>query len=254
MSDSFEGKDMADTRFEDVNLAGATFRDVNLRGATFTDVCLAGATLRAADLRGLVIRDADVEGVTVNGIEIGPLIEDALDRRDPLRPRLRAGDPHDAEALSRVFDRLETVRADLIRALRTASPEAANRRSADGAWSALENLRHLVYADEFYLHRLILADDAPLSDLGLVPEHARRSAPANVGTNPSTDLGEILAAWNAVHASIRTLLSSLRRADLERPLPRGAFGGRTTVGEVLAALPEHELHHIRCAERRIGSP
>src|SRR6478735_2067956 len=77
----FEARDLAGAHFEDVNLASARFRECNLMGATMT-----GVVLTRADIDGVI------DGLVVNGVEVAPLIEAELDRRDPRRVELRPTD------------------------------------------------------------------------------------------------------------------------------------------------------------------
>src|SRR5580658_5070307 len=84
--------DLTDSRFERVDLVRAQFRTVDLTDAQFRDVALRGVTMRGVELQNVTI-SADIENVTVNGVDIGPLVEAELNKRFPLRAKMRPTDP-----------------------------------------------------------------------------------------------------------------------------------------------------------------
>jgi uncharacterized protein YjbI with pentapeptide repeats len=133
--------------FEHCKMAGSVFRDVNLGGATFEDVNLAGATIRNANLEGLRIEDANIAGLTVFGFRVDELIEAELDRRDPERARLKMRDPYDPEAVREVMVRLEEIRAAFRQRLRATDAGLLTTRPSANEWSALENVRHMLFAE-----------------------------------------------------------------------------------------------------------
>src|SRR3954447_23303132 len=91
--------------FADQNLRGARFRSVDLSGAHFRDV-----TLRDVVMRGVELDNIDIDGalgrMVVNGVEIGPLVEAELDRRYPLRARMRAVEPGEFRAAWDIVEEL----------------------------------------------------------------------------------------------------------------------------------------------------
>ena len=46
--------------------------------------------------------------------------------------------------------RIEAAQASLRKMLRAVNPAALNRRPATGAWSAMENVRHLLFAEQYH--------------------------------------------------------------------------------------------------------
>jgi hypothetical protein len=241
-------------RFEHCDMAGSVFHDVNLCGAMFEDVNLAGATIRNANLEGFRIEDANIEGLSVFGFRVDELIEAELDRRDPEQARLKMRDPYDVEAVCEVMARLEELRAAFRQRLRaTGAGLLAARPNAD-EWSALENVRHLLFAEDLYLNRLILQNDKPWNRLGLLPDFLRsRAGYEGVGCEPSDDLETVLAAWDAVHADMRAFLVDLTPEKLHSPA-RNLDGELTkTVGEILQGLARHDLEHIRQAEAALAT-
>jgi hypothetical protein len=238
--------------FENQNLGGAVFRNVNLGGAIFDDVNLAGATINSANLGGVRIENAGIRGMTIFGIRVDELIEAELDRRDPERARLRMKDRHDPETVRAVMARLDEVRAGFGVTLRAAAGSQLTARPQSDEWSPLENVRHLVFAEDMYAHRWIACDDVPWCELGLLPDFLARDPDyAGVGTDPSEDLEAVLAAWDGIHACTRAFVARATREDLLRDTS-GVDFGQGTVGGVLQGLALHDLHHIRLVEEMLA--
>jgi hypothetical protein len=81
------------------------------------------------------------------------------------------------------------------------------QRPASGDWSALENVRHLLFAEQLHLGRL-LPGGQTWSPIGLTPHFvAGQAAFRDVGTKPTEDVDEVLGAWDAVHTATAALLS-----------------------------------------------
>jgi hypothetical protein len=161
---------MAD--FTDTDLQGSRFAGTDLRGAQFWNSGLAGATFREVDMSGVVMRGVEfvnvdiygeIENVTINGVDVGPLIEAELDRRDPDRPKMRPADPAGFRA---AWDILERRWDQTVARARRLPPELLHE-SVDDEWSFTETLRHLVFATDAWVRRAILGDPAPWDPLGL---------------------------------------------------------------------------------------
>ena len=74
-------QDWSHSRFEEVDFSQSRFHNVY-----FQDTVIRGAWLQRVDIDGLV------DQVTINGVDVGPLIEAELDRRDPDRTLVRPTD------------------------------------------------------------------------------------------------------------------------------------------------------------------
>jgi uncharacterized protein YjbI with pentapeptide repeats len=254
MGQTFEHCDMAGSVFRDVDLGGATFEDVNLAGAIIRDANLAGAMIRNVNLEGFCIEDANIKGLTVFGFRVDELIEAECDRRDPERVRLKMHDLYDPEAVHEVMARLEELRAEFRQRLRTTDAGLLVARPNADEWSALENVRHMLFAEDLYLNRLILQNDKPLNRLGLLPEFLQpREGYADVGCEPSDDLETVLAAWDAVHADMRAFLIELTPEKLHSPARNLDGELIKTVGEILQGLARHDLEHIRQVEAALAT-
>ena len=88
----FTEQDLTGSHFSQVDLTGSTFSHVDLSRATFEGVDLTGAKLHGVDLIDVEVF-ADIHNLVINGVDVGPLIEAELDRRDPVRVRMRPTDP-----------------------------------------------------------------------------------------------------------------------------------------------------------------
>lgn len=262
MDKSFEHSDLAGATFHKVNLGAARFDDVNLSAARFTNVSLAaaqlenislsGASIRNASLANVDIRDTDIRGLRIHGFAIDKLIEAEQDRQDPVRLELRVTDPHEPEKLVKALRRLSVRRAEVLARLAAVSPAALAARPARGRWSALEHLRHLLFADEMYLKRWIRAEHSGLHPFGLVPAFLESDDRfANVGSRQPRGLDELLAIWTPVEEELLDLATGLDRAELEADLPQRDFG-TSTLGELLAGMIMHQWLHLRLAQEAAG--
>jgi len=237
--------------FENCNMAGATFHNVNLHRAVFDDVNLGEARIHNANLGGLTIDDANINGLTIFGFRVDELIESELDRRDPVRARLRMADPYDPECVRTVLARLDEVRAGFVAWLRATDHSLLTRRPAPDQWPVIELVRHLLFAEDLYTNRWLLQNDEPWNKLGLLPAFlADRPDFADVGSQPTEDLEAVLSAWAAVHTHLTEFVASVTADELRRDTSQIDFGQRT-VGGILQGLALHDLEHIRQAEAAI---
>ena len=248
----FRRSNLQGASLESVNLSSASIRDANLKGVSFDDVNLSDATIRSASVANLCIDDTYIRGLTIDGIRVDLLIEAELDRRDPERVRLRITNTEDPECIQAVFSRLDDLRAGFRATLRGESPGLLVRRPRSSEWSAIECVRHLVFAEELYVNRWILRNEQPWSKIAMLPDFlAKAPAYADVGSAPTEDLEGVLAAWDTIHTRTLGVLRSLTPALLRRDTSDVDFGqGR--VGGVLRGMALHDLTHIRQAEEAIA--
>ena len=240
-------------KFENQDLEGSTFRCVNLHQATFEDVNLGGAKISNANLAGVSIDNANLAGMTIFGIRIDHLIDAELDRLDPERAKLRMKDIHNPEEVRRVTDKLDELRGSLRATLSSVPQDRLCERPAEGTWSAIEHLRHLVFAEDLYINRWILRNDESFSQLGLLPDFlARDEAYSNVGSEPCSDLKTIFAEWDRIHSRTKAFVKDATSDVLRRDTSDDDFG-QGTVGGILQGMAHHDLHHIRQAEAAIAS-
>lgn len=240
-------------KFENCNMAGVLFHNVNLEQAEFNDVNLAGGRIHNANLSNFKIDDAYIKGFTVFGFQIDKLIEAELDRRDPERVRLRMTDCCDPECVRVVLQHLGEVRTGFKAFLRATEPDLLISRPAPDQWSAVENLRHLIFAEDLYLNRWLLQNDEPWCEHGILPAFLAGDARyAGVGRQPCDDVDTLLSAWEAIHARMMAFVAGVTQEELKRDTSQLDFG-QGTVGKVLQTLAQHDLEHIRQAEAAVAA-
>lgn len=125
---------------------------------------------------------------------------------------------------------LDEERDALCALLRSADASALPRRPAVDGWSVIENVRHLVYAEELHFRR-VLPRGSPWTPLGL-PTGGRPNR-RGVGTHASEDLDEVLAAWDEAHERSRIAV-------------HGAAAGEDT-----DRMVDRNLRHLRSHARQI---
>ncbi len=162
-------------------------------------------------------------------------------------------DLHDPLQMRQMIQRLDEIRGDLLELLQSTAIEKLMLRSESKRWSVLEDLRHLVFAEDLYINRWILRNSDPFSGLGHLPAFLRgRPGFAVVGTDPSSDLDNILSEWTRIHELMVSFVAKATSADLKRNTSDVDFG-QGTVGHVLQGMAKHDLHHIRRIEEAIAS-
>jgi uncharacterized protein YjbI with pentapeptide repeats len=215
----FHQQDLADSRFEQVHLQRATFHEVHLNEADFNDVDLTGARFREAWFKDVVMRgvgfvnveiSGEIESLTVNGVDVAPLVQAELDRREPDLVKMRPTEP---DGFREAWDILERLWAGTVERAR-ALPQAALHESVDGEWSFIETLRHLAFATECWLYRAILGDPSPWAPLSLpwdgMPD--TEGVPRDRAARPSLD--EALALRLDRQAAVRRYVDTLDDATL----------------------------------------
>jgi hypothetical protein len=150
---------------------GAGFRRADLTGATFRDCDFSGVRII-----GSLIADLRVDGyvgesggsVVVNDVDVTAFVEAELDRRHPEREPVR--EARTAEEIRDTWTLLEELWADTL-AHAERLPESARQQRVDDEWSFVETLRHLVFAVDVWVGRMILGDDPAFHPLGLPPTY-----------------------------------------------------------------------------------
>ena len=205
----FADADLRGSRFERADLSGSEFRNLDLSGARFQEIDMTGVVMR-----GVELVNADIYGwidnVTVNGVEIGPLIEAELDRRDPNRAKMRPTDP---AGFREAWDIVERLWDQTVERARRLPPELLHE-SVDSEWSFTETLRHLTFATDAWVRRAILGDPAPWDPLGLpwgeMPDTP--GVPRDREARP--DLDTVLALRRSRMAAVREVIDSLTGESL----------------------------------------
>ena len=249
----FTGEDLSGSRFERVDLTGAELSYVDLSRARFRDVDLTGVVMRGVELVDVQV-DGEIHHLVVNGVDVAPLVEAELDRRDPDRARMRPTTP---DGFREAWDIVERLWDGTVARARGLAPELLHE-SVDGEWSFIETLRHLAFATDAWVRRAVLGDPSPWDPLDLpwdgMPDTP--GIPRDREVRPSLD--EVLALRRDRMATVRTVVGGLTDASLEEhtepvdgagwPPPRSF-----PVRECLLVVLNEEWHHRLFAERDLDT-
>jgi hypothetical protein len=252
MSD-FIDADLLGSQFERVDLSGAQFRTVDLSHAVFRAVDMSGVVMRSVDLVDVDIH-GDIQNLTINGVDIAPLVEAELDRRYPLRSRMRPTDPAGFREAWDILGRLWDETVERARRL----PPALLHESVGGEWSFIETLRHLVFATDAWIRRAILGDPSPWDPLDLPWDEMPDTpgVPRDRDARPSLDA--VLELRRGRSATVRQVIEGLTVLSLDGdtvpvegpgwPQPRSY-----PVRQCLLVILNEEWVHRLYAERDLDS-
>jgi uncharacterized damage-inducible protein DinB len=249
----FTHEDLRGSRFDRVDLTGAEFRSSDLcqarfRGVDFRDVVMTGVEM--CDVR----IDGEFKNLVLNGVDVAPLVEAELDRRDPERAKMRPTDP---AGFREAWDIVERLWDGTVERARGLDPELLHE-SVDGEWSFIETLRHLSYATDAWVRRAILGDPSPWHPLDLPWDEMPDTpgTPRDRAVRPTLD--EVLALRRDRMATVRTLVDDLTEESLARHTePVDAPGWPPAesfpVRECLLVVLNEEYHHRLFAERDLDA-
>jgi hypothetical protein len=241
-------------RFEDVDLRGALFRHVDLTGARFRDARLEGVVMRGVELVDVTI-EGEVVGLRVNGVEVAAYVQEELERR---HPELRLMRPNDPDGFREAWSVLEDLWVATVARARSLEP-ALLHESVDGEWSFVQTLRHLVFAHDSWVRRVMQGDASPWHPLDL-PFDGMADQPGVVprdrDARPSLD--EVLALRADGAATMRRVLDDLSETSLGASTEPVTAPGwpppdRYPVREILLLLLNEEWWHRRFAERDLDA-
>jgi hypothetical protein len=132
-----------------------------------------------------------------------------------------------AEALAAMTEHAARLRALLERF----EPAVLATRAPNGDWSAIENIRHVLYAEQHHLGRFV-PGGLGRSALGL----PQGKFAVVTGADPRTDLRAVYDAWQGVHAAAC--------AGIDLALPG--------LADQLPRLLRHQQAHGRLAARALS--
>lgn len=245
------------TEFSNQDLSGATFTGVDLRGATFRAVDLSGVRMNGVELVDVRI-DGELDGLVVNGVDVAPLVEAELDRRDPDRPLMRPADP---AGFRRAWDVVESRWDQTVARARAleAGDRALLHASVGGEWSFIETLRHLCYATAAWVHRGLLGDPAPWHPLDLPWDEAPEMPGVPRDRTARPTLEEVLALRRERMATVREVVEALSAQRLAgETVPGGGSAGwpppePLPYATCLLIVLNEEYQHRRYAERDLAT-
>lgn len=102
-----------------------------------------------------------------------------------------------------IWKRIEVAQAELHGLVGAADATRIAVRPDPGAWSPMEHVRHLIFAEQHHFKPHLPAGFR-WSTAGVPPPNRtgeRRLSP--VGSDPGTNVGEVFDAWARVHAVVR---------------------------------------------------
>jgi uncharacterized protein YjbI with pentapeptide repeats len=241
--------DTTPPRFERTDLRGARFEDVDLTGARFQAVNLSGAVLRGVEMVGARI-DGYVDDLTVNGVEVMPLVQAELDRRHPDRVKMRPTDP---EGFREAWVLLEQLWSGTVERAKRLPPGKVHE-SVDGEWSFVETLRHLMFATDAWIARVMLGDPEPWHPLDLPFDQMPDMPGLPRDRSARPDLDTVLELREVRFAMVRRVLDDLTAEQLAsrtEPVEGPAWPppDRYPVAEILRNILNEEWQHRLYAER-----
>jgi uncharacterized damage-inducible protein DinB len=172
------------------------------------------------------------------------------------------------EQLQQRFDRLEGARRQVLAHLEGHDRGELNRPRADGGWSALQVLHHVITAEAGTLRYISkkMQGGTSLPRVGVLSRlrrlglqaamisRLRFKAPAVAAEVPDEiDPEELRARWNEVRTGWKTLLEAFPEETLDRMVFRHVLVGLMGLPDTLAFLQSHLEHHGRQVERVLGS-
>jgi hypothetical protein len=258
----FVEQDLNGARFERVSLRSASFSQVHLNDARLRRVDLTGAEVTSAKLHhvklhGVELYDVDITGdlnnVIVNGVDIAPLVEAELNRRDPERAKMS---PDDVEGFKEAWRILERLWAGTVETARSLPAETLHT-SVDGEWSFIQTLRHLNFASAAWVGRMILGNPSPWHPLDLPWDEAPgwEGIPWDREARPT--LAEVLEVRRQRQAMVAGVIESLTEQQLASHVSRTEPGWPQSddfpLKECLKIVLNEEWEHRRYAERDLAA-
>ena len=250
---SFENQDLAGSTFRDVTLRGAQFRAVDLRDASLRGVWLNGTVMRGVELVGVDI-DGEVANLRINGVDVGPLIEAELDRRDPDREKMR---PVDAEGFRQAWEVVERRWAQTLERARGFTADELHE-SVDSEWSFISTLRHLLYATDVWVNRVLLGNPRPWHPLDLPFDEMEPHPEVPWDRDARPTLEAVLELRADRMATVRRVLADLSDERLDamtEPVegPGWPQAQAFPVREALLTVLNEEWLHRSYAERDLSA-
>ena len=234
------------------DFAGEVLRNLLLRGADVRGGAITECRLRGVDLWDLQI-DGELRNVLVNGVDIAPLVEAELDRRDPDRAKMRPETPAGFREAWTILEGRWAATLESARAL----PEHRLHEPVDDEWSFVQTLRHLCFATDAWVARMVLGDPSPWHPLDLPWDEAPgwEGVPWDREVRPS--LGEVLAVRAERQGMVRRLLADLTDEQLTSTVTRTEPGWPVLedfpVKECLLTVLNEEWQHRLYAERDLAA-
>jgi hypothetical protein len=236
---------------------GANFRQADLTGARFRDCDLSGIKIASCQVDDLRINGFDGRAgtVVVDDVDVTDFVKAELDRRYPERVQL--GLVVTADEYRAAWNLLDRLWAKTI-ARAQQLPEGVRQERVDDEWSFVETLRHLIFAIDTWVGRMILGEQEPFHRLGLPPTDCAPTQAADMGLDlaatPSFDeivieySGSAARVGDVVAGVTDDVLGQVRTAVLAQ-----AWGEESqSVAECLGVVFNEHCEHRRFAVRDLA--
>lgn len=163
------------------------------------------------------------------------------------------------DELQQNYDALEKARLALIHKVISLEPEQLTHKPGPDRWSILEDLQHLVLAEQRTILKVDSVPDSEERKPGMfeivlqVLDHDTIVDVPDPGMIPDGDatLEGLITAWDKSRIELLEFLESCGPEDLERPVSRHPVTGPITVVECLRLIDSHFHHHRRRIEAAI---
>jgi len=221
-------------------------RDVEVRGSYAEGSRFIGVEMMNVEITG------EFQNVTFNGVDIAPLVEAELNRRDPDRVKMRPTDVAGfREAWSIVQSRWDST-VERAREL----PAGSLNASVDGEWSFIQTLRHLNFAGAAWVGRMILGDPSPWSPLDLPWDEAPALDDIPLTRQATPSLDEVLAVRRERQTMVSAVMEVLTEEQLASSVSRTGPGWPKIEDfpfhECLLIVLNEEWEHRNFAERDLA--
>jgi DinB superfamily len=133
---------------------------------------------------------------------------------------------------------IDTEQARLRELLAGKDPAMLARRPSSGKWSVVENLRHLLFAEQGHLGSVNPGGVTEWNPLGLPSGGMQKHFPT-MDSAATPEVGQILEAWQALHTSAGELIK-IDSPEVRRALWINRRHLRTHIKVIESLLREHE--------------
>ena len=227
------------------DLSGKDISDLGLngtrvRGAAMVNAHITDAFMLNASIDGMFV------GLKINGIDVAPLIQAELRKKHPLMSDLS---PTSAAGVREGFAKVYGLWDELIDRARSLDESTLHTR-VDDEWSFVETMRHLVFATDIWIVRLVADDPAPIHPWGLPPPFFGDVQGLEPNSRPTFE--EALRMRADRCSRVSSTIDGLDDDALERictPSTEGPPPGQHKVGDALRTILKEEYWHYTYAVR-----
>ena len=241
----------------DHTFRGARFRSADFSGTTFRECDMRQVRIVGSEIAGMYISGfaGEIENLIVNDVDVTAFVKGELDRRHPERVQLRAvRTAVDHRAMWVTIERLWSDTLADVQQL----PESAREAKIDDEWSFVETLRHLIFATDIWVSRMVLGQPMPFHRLGLPPgdypaEHAAGLG-LDIAARPSfSDVMEVRADRMALMRSILADVTDTELEAMRTGEPAPGWGEQSlSTRRCLRVVLNEECEHHRYAVRDLA--